>query len=157
MVVADAVDFDERLRVPPSWWALSAAAGVAVWLVLVVVAPLPLSVLCGAGAAAAVAATLSRWGAVRISVETGSLRAGRAVIPLSLCGPAAALDETSTRDQFGPHADARAFLLLRPYVTTSVRVEVADEADPTPYWLLSSRRPADLAAAVNGGSLSSSE
>ena len=47
-------------------------------------------------------------------------------------------------------ADARAFLLLRPYVKTAVRVDLEDPADPTPYWLLSSRRPEALAAALAG-------
>jgi len=31
-----------------------------------------------------------------------------------------------------------------------VRVPITDPADPAPYWLLSSRRPRELAAAING-------
>ena len=46
-------------------------------------------------------------------------------------------------------ADARAFLLLRSYVRTAVRVENVDPADPTPYLYLSTRKPEELAAAVN--------
>jgi hypothetical protein len=45
-------------------------------------------------------------------------------------------------------ADARAYLLLRPYVKQSVQVPVEDPADPTPYWMLSTRRPHDLATAI---------
>jgi hypothetical protein len=33
-------------------------------------------------------------------------------------------------------------------VPGGVRVDVADDDDPTPYWLVSSRRPAALAAAL---------
>jgi hypothetical protein len=43
--------------------------------------------------------------------------------------------------------DARAFLLLRSYVKTAVRVEVVDPLDPHPYLYLSSRHPEKLAAA----------
>jgi hypothetical protein len=49
----------------------------------------------------------------------------------------------------GVDADARAFLLLRPYLKRSLKVQVLDPADPTPYWLLSTRRPAKLAEALN--------
>ena len=45
-------------------------------------------------------------------------------------------------------ADARAYLLLRPYLRASVRVGIDDPADPTPYWLVSTRRPERLAAAL---------
>jgi len=49
----------------------------------------------------------------------------------------------------GPKADARAYLLLRPYVRTGVRIAIEEPNDPTPYWLVSSRRPALLAAELN--------
>lgn len=45
-------------------------------------------------------------------------------------------------------ADARAFMLLRSYVGTAVRVEVTDPQDPTPYVFLSTRDPKGLAAAL---------
>ncbi len=55
----------------------------------------------------------------------------------------------------GPEADARAYLLLRPYLKRAVRVEITDPADPAPYWLVSSRRPEELARAVQALSDSS--
>jgi hypothetical protein len=48
----------------------------------------------------------------------------------------------------GPGADARAYLLLRPYLKRAVRVTVRDDRDPTPYWLVSSRDPEHLATAI---------
>ncbi len=42
----------------------------------------------------------------------------------------------------------RAFLMLRPYLSRAVRVAITDPADPAPYWLISTRRPDDLAAAL---------
>jgi len=41
----------------------------------------------------------------------------------------------------GRHLDARAWLLIRGWISPVVRVEVADETDPAPYWLVSTRQP----------------
>ena len=41
----------------------------------------------------------------------------------------------------GPDADARAYLLLRPYLKRAVRVEITDPADPAPYWLVELAAP----------------
>jgi len=45
-------------------------------------------------------------------------------------------------------ADARAYVCQRGWVPCGVAVEIADQDDPAPYWLLSSRRPQRLAQAV---------
>ena len=50
----------------------------------------------------------------------------------------------------GVDADARAYLLIRPYLKRSVRVELRDPRDATPYWLVSSRRPEQLVTALTG-------
>ena len=68
--------------------------------------------------------------------------------PELLHGAVAALDADQTRLVSGRDADARAYLLLRPYLNRAVRVEITDPADPTPYWLVSSRHPEALAAAL---------
>ena len=52
-----------------------------------------------------------------------------------------ALDAEETRRVAGPDADARAYLLLRPYLKRAVRVEITDPADPAPYWLVSTAPP----------------
>jgi hypothetical protein len=65
-------------------------------------------------------------------------------------GAAAALDAEATRRLAGRDADARAYLLLRPYLSRAVRIDIDDPADPTPYWLVSTRRPDRLAAALGG-------
>jgi hypothetical protein len=48
----------------------------------------------------------------------------------------------------GVDLDARAFLKIRPWVKPVVRIELDDDNDPTPYWLVSTRRPKELAAAL---------
>ena len=59
-----------------------------------------------------------------------------------------ALDADGVRRQAGVDADARAFLLLRPYLKRGVRIDITDPADPAPYWLVGSRRPEELVEAL---------
>ena len=61
---------------------------------------------------------------------------------------AVVLDADQARRRAGVDADARAHLVLRPYVATAVEITLDDPADPVPYWLVSTRRPDALAAAV---------
>ena len=69
--------------------------------------------------------------------------------PPSTSGRPSALDADATRRLAGSEADARAYLLLRPYLKRAVRVEITDPADPTPYWLLSTRHPDRAGQAVD--------
>jgi hypothetical protein len=135
------------LTVPILWWvlgvlfALSCAAAVGFYLGLAWGIGVGLSALALAAAVLAAAATVIRLEAERLFV-------GRAMIELDYVGGCRALDEAETRARSGPEADARAYLVLRPYVRTAVELTVADAADPVPYWLFSTRRPVALAAAV---------
>ena len=84
-----------------------------------------------------------------VEVAAGELRAGSAHIPLSLLGDVRVLDRAGVREQMGPPWDPRAFACLRTWAGGAVRVEVIDPQDPTPYWIVSSRRAGDLAAALS--------
>ena len=86
---------------------------------------------------------------MRITVADGVFRAGRAHIEGRHLGAVEALDAEQTRRTAGPEADARAYLVLRPYLKRAVRVQITDPADPAPYWLVSSRRPEELAGALS--------
>lgn len=83
-----------------------------------------------------------------IRVQDGELFAGSARVPLSLLGEVTQLDDSALRRILGQGADARAFLLVRGYIHRGVHIELHDVDDPTPYWVLTSRRPVALAAAV---------
>jgi hypothetical protein len=85
------------------------------------------------------------YGSAEVSLHDGVFRAGRASIPATLLADPEPLDRARTRAVAGVEADARAYLLIRPYVPQSVRVRVTDAADPTPYWLVSTRHPTTLA------------
>ncbi|MEW9509396.1 DUF3093 domain-containing protein [Streptomyces bacillaris] len=141
--------FDERLTAPRSWWFIAFGIGVACALMLLPLGTLPM--LAGlVGGAAAAAAAVSSYGSARIRVVGGALVAGDARIPLSALGEPEALDAEEARAWRTHKADARAFMLLRSYVGTAVRVEVTDPDDPTPYVFLSTRDPKGLAAALSG-------
>lgn len=144
------MEYTERLFVPLRWWVQATMLVATFWLALVVAVPLLAANLIVGTIAALVAAAFVRFGAFRIDVSGGELRAGRAHVPLSYVGDVMPLDKEQTRLLAGRDANARAYLAMRPYVKRSVRVAITDPADPTPYWLVSTRRPKQLAAALNG-------
>jgi hypothetical protein len=45
-------------------------------------------------------------------------------------------------------------LVLRPYIKTAVEITLNDQDDPVPYWLVSSRHPQQLAAALQNAASS---
>jgi hypothetical protein len=111
--------------------------------------PVGLGVALAAAALALVAGVvLGIVTATRVQVDGGELRAGSAHVPLELLGPTRILDRATVRVELGPALDARAYVCLRSGIGTAVRVEVRDPLDPTPYWIVSTRRPEALAAAV---------
>ena len=139
--------YDERLTVPRSWWFLAAGAGFSLALILLPLGTLPmLAGLVGGAALAAVA--VSSYGSARIRVVAGSLVAGDARIPVEALGEATVLDAEEAVAWRRHKADPRAFMLLRAYVPTALKVEITDPADPTPYAYLSTRSPERLAAAL---------
>lgn len=83
-----------------------------------------------------------------VEVRDGSLSAGRARIPVAQLGEVEVLDAEALRRAIGPGTDARAYLLVRGYIHSGVRVAVQDPADPTPYWVITTRRPKSLSAAI---------
>ncbi|MFD5424954.1 DUF3093 domain-containing protein [Streptomyces sp. NPDC127084] len=139
--------YDERLTAPRSWWAITALVALSGSLVMIPLGPVPmLAGLIGAGALAA--AAVSSYGSARVRVVAGSLVAGDARIPVDALGDAEVLDAAEARAWRSYKADPRAFMLLRSYVPTAVRVTVSDPEDPTPYVYVSTRDPEALVAAL---------
>jgi Protein of unknown function (DUF3093) len=144
----DRQQYRETLRVPASYWLLaipvvallgaelfagfSSVVAIAVYAVFVIV----------------VGGFLLAWGAARIEVADGVLRAAGDALPLSAIGEALPLDASQAAVLRGPKADPAAHLLLRPYLKKAVYIGLADPASEAPYWLVATRRPAELAAAL---------
>jgi hypothetical protein len=143
-----APSFSERLTAPLWWWpiALGGAAVLAaevflgdssqlVWLPYVILLP-------------AAALGMFAIGRIRVEVSGGELRVDDAHIPVGFLTEINILDAETKRELLGTLADPLAFVVQRPWIRQAVRVAVDDPADPTPYWIISTRRPADLARAI---------
>jgi hypothetical protein len=140
--------YRERLFAPPSWWVVGMISmltfGAIVWTGF----DLAITVAVFAALILITAAFLVNWGRATIEVTDGELRAGDDVLPLAETGEVRALDENQARALRGPRADPRAYILIRPYLRYAVYVEVTGPDPAHPYWLVATRRPAELAAAI---------
>lgn len=140
--------YRERLTAPVSWW-LAALAFAAVWWWIMLVATTPTIAIAtfvlvgGAGGYA-----VWRYGSTVVSVDVEGLRVGGAFLEARHVGTVRSLNRSDYRTLLGTGADARAYLVTRPYLEHGVSVGVDDPSDPAPYWLVSSRHPQDLAAAL---------
>jgi hypothetical protein len=145
--------YRERLTAPLSWWGLAALFAIAVGWAFYVATPLWVAAVALTVAGVVAFATVASYGSATVEVSADGFRAGRALLPWSAVGETRPLDGADARRAAGVDADARAYLLLRAYCRGAVRVEVDDPADPTPYWLVSTRRPQKVAAAIRAESV----
>lgn len=137
----------ERLLPPPSWLVVIGVLVAAVVLTVAVVAPWQLSLLTAVVALVVAAAVLRAWAAV-IEVGPDALRAGGARIEWRWVADVRVLSPEEHRSWLAGAGEVRAWRLLRPWLPASVLVTLDDPADPHPCWLLSSRHPDQLAAAI---------
>ena len=148
MTTKNAVEYDERLHVPLRWWVQATMLVATFWLAFIVALEPVFAWTASGVLLAATFALLLGYGAARVRIEDGTLVAGQARIPVAQLAEPTPLDAEQTRALAGRDANARAYHLLRPYLKRSLRVTVVDPADPTPYWLISTRRPQELAEAI---------
>lgn len=84
-----------------------------------------------------------------LEVTDAEFRAGRANIEREYIGRVESFSGTEASLERGRRLDARAWLLLRGSLPV-VKVPITDAADPVPYWIVSTRRPHELASVLNG-------
>ncbi|WES65405.1 DUF3093 domain-containing protein [Microbacter sp. GSS18] len=137
-----------RERLSPSLWVLAAAGGAAP-MVALVFAPVDttLALVVGALAGVALIALLVLASPV-LDVSDGRLRAGRARIDVTLLGAPQVLSDEAARLARGQDLDPRCWHVIRGGIDGIVTIPVLDPDDPAPAWVLSSRTPDRLAAAV---------
>ena len=143
--------YTERLVV--SWWswpASAVAAGVVgaelgvsltdlpIWLPFAVVFALTVAFL----------AWLSR---ITITVTGSEFQVDDARLPLAVIADVVALDASGKREVLGVGAHPLAFVVQRPWIGGAVQVLLDDPADPTPYWVVSTRHPVELATVLLAG------
>lgn len=136
-----------RERLYASWWTwplpLAAAIllaaeihmgypGVRAWLPYVILVP----------AAVAIPLWLSR---TVVEVADGELWVGDAHLPLPFIADVDVIASSEKQRALGPELDPAAFIVHRPWARTAVRIWLDDDDDPTPYWVVSTRRPEQLA------------
>lgn len=144
-----------RERLWPAPWvfiatALVIPASLLVFLPISLEAGIAVAAVLYAGIVGALIATTAT-----IEVTDDGLRAGRARIERRFVGTATASTGPEATAERGVRLDARAWLLVRGWIPGVVRIEITDPEDPTPYWLVSSRRPEEFARALAGHRLHS--
>lgn len=140
--------YRERLTAPVSWWLAAVLFGVVWGWVMLVVTTWPIAITTTVLVAGAGLYLVWRYGSLLITVDAEGLRVGRASIDRPHMGAVQPLHRADYRLRLGTGADARGYLVTRPYLDRGVLVPIDDASDPTPYWLVSSRRPDALAAAL---------
>ena len=83
-----------------------------------------------------------------ISVDEKELRVGKAHIDLRFIESAIALDKNELRLARTRDADPAAYLAFNFWVSTGVKITLNDPRDPTPYWLLTTRRAKELTSTL---------
>jgi hypothetical protein len=140
--------YSERLGVP--WWS---------WLpALVAGAVLAAEISMGAGgvpgwvpfaAVLPLTAAVMLWiGRLRIAVTPAEFLVDDARLPVSVIADVVALDSDGKREALGVGAHPLAFVVQRPWIGGAVQVLLDDPADPTPFWVISTRHPVELATAL---------
>ena len=138
----------ERLSVP--WWAWPAAVvvglllaaevwmgytGPRAWVPFALILPLTLAAML--------------WlGRIRVAVTADEFQVDDARLPVSVIADVVALDADGKREVLGVGAHPLAFVIQRPWIKGAVQVLLDDPADPTPFWVVSTRHPIDLATAL---------
>ncbi|ROQ41108.1 DUF3093 family protein [Frondihabitans sp. PhB188] len=140
--------YRERLSPPPQ-----------VFLALLMVVPasvlvfLPINVPVGWAVGVGLFAVfgLMLWfGSPVLTVDDEGFRAGRAILYPGEIGEAAAFSGEDATAQRGTRLDARAWTLFRGWVKPVLKIDLTDPDDPAPYWLVSTRHPTRLSAAIDG-------
>jgi len=85
---------------------------------------------------------------MKIEVTHESLIVDRAHIERRYLGDVIALDAKEMARVRGRDADPAAYLALRFWQPKGIQIFLNDDRDPTPYWLITSKRPNDLVAAL---------
>ncbi len=133
----------------PPWWLVAFIYFMLLSLVIAIWAAFDNNAAINAFAISlALQAALVHWMTSTIEVEEGELRIKRAHIPLKYLGDI----EVISKEKFGYErtrgADPAAFFAITFWISQGIKVAVKDDRDPTPYWLISTKRATELAAAL---------
>ncbi|CAB4529741.1 MAG: DUF3093 family protein [Actinobacteria bacterium] len=86
---------------------------------------------------------------LEITVTKGWFLVGPAAIERAFVHRFEILDAPTMRRARGVELDPAAYLAIRYWVPTGIKAAIRDPKDPTPYWLVSSKRADELAKILN--------
>lgn len=144
--------YRERLHVPWDWWLRGVVVVITMAWIARVATTVDIAIATAVITAVITVIVLWRYGSTSIIVDNDWLIAGNARIERKYLGDVEMLNADDFWYQMGPGADPRAYLCTRPYLHQGIRVVINDPNDPTPYWLISSRRSQELSRVLNGES-----
>ena len=84
----------------------------------------------------------------KIVVSEGQVKVGKATIEARFIGVCEELPYASRFAQRVPNLDPRAYLKLQNSQKGLVKLDILDKNDPTPYWVVSTKHPQQLIAAI---------
>jgi len=87
--------------------------------------------------------------APKISIGHARLKVGTAAIALSALGTASSIEREDQFSEKSHKLSPFAFTKFQIGIKGLVKIEVNDPADPTPYWLVSTRHPEVVVAYLN--------
>ena len=76
------------------------------------------------------------------------LRVGGAAIDLQYLGEIEVLDRQTMQHFLREGFNSRAFYAMRFWVKTGIKISIVDRRDPTPFWIVSSKRAAEIAQLI---------
>lgn len=141
------IKFREVLR-PPLWlmafiYFLALSLGIAIWAAMntiaavIVMTPLTLATV-----------AIYFIASLVIEIDENELRVGKAHIDKKFCGEVRVLTPAQMSLQRTREADPAAYLAIRFWTAHGVKIEINDDRDQTPYWLITSKRGEKLAQAL---------
>lgn len=141
------VIFKEVLR--PPIWALAFIYFMFLSLVIAIWAALDETATIGAFALATLAMPLiAKSLTSKILISESELRIDKAHIERKYLGKVTVLDSDAMRLLRTRDANPAAYLAIKFWVAQGVKIEITDPRDPTPYWLITSKRGEELAASL---------
>lgn len=139
--------YRERLTPPPQVF-----VAVALVVPASVLTFLPINLVVGWGVGIGLYAALFVLlvlGSPVLRVEDDGFHAGRAVLYPAELGRATGFTAAEATAERGVRLDARAWTLFRGWVKPVIKIDLTDVTDPAPYWLVSTRHPQRLSAALD--------
>ena len=143
----DAVVANEKIHWP--WWLMGLIIALDISIVIAIWAGLGNSAaLVSVFVVIALTIALFFFTELNIRVDGDQLHVARAHIDREFIGQIEVLTADQMKRAYGIGLDPAAFLAIRFWVKGGIKLAITDPRDPTPYWLVSSKKPEKIKAAI---------